>query len=504
MVVHRVKRIGFLGRTCPVLCQNENGPCPLLAICNGLLLRGSIALPAGRMEVSTQELVQLVANFLFEANSTAANSGDPNAARALDDVMGILPGLQVGLDVNVRFGAVDGFEFTPQLATFDLTGMRLVHGWTYDPQNRRAAAAVGQTTYNQLIETVINLRSALAEGASGGPAGIEGRGEVVENVDVHVGSVVVRPLSAPAEAAEAGVASTQATQATPAAQATQATPAAPAAQAAVAATGNSDGSVATVLSVSSAGGTVASHVMMDEGKCGNTSPVAVIQARSRTASETNAESHGTLAALEDFLDSTRTQLSYHGLAELHSFVRENELCVFFRNNHFSTMFKHQGSLYLLLTDVGYEHRPGYVWERLTEIDGDTMCCNSAFSQSGSGASAMGHVEANVVTGTIVGTGAGGTGGGSGGGGGRKAPDAGIVLSGTVVTAHPAAAASDPYAAAPQMTREHTELSHFMTPQELEHQRAELARLKLQQQQRQHQPGAAGTKKAKKKGSCTIS
>ena len=44
---HVIKRINFLGRTVPILCQNQNGPCPLLAICNVLLLRGHINIPVG-------------------------------------------------------------------------------------------------------------------------------------------------------------------------------------------------------------------------------------------------------------------------------------------------------------------------------------------------------------------------------------------------------------------------------------------------------------------------
>lgn len=43
---------------------------------------------------------------------------------------------------------------------------------------------------------------------------------------------------------------------------------------------------------------------------------------------------------EDFLTRTSHQLTYAGLAELASTVKEEELCAFFRNNHFSTMYKH--------------------------------------------------------------------------------------------------------------------------------------------------------------------
>jgi hypothetical protein len=31
--LHKTKLIQFLGRTTPIILQNDNGPCPLLAIC---------------------------------------------------------------------------------------------------------------------------------------------------------------------------------------------------------------------------------------------------------------------------------------------------------------------------------------------------------------------------------------------------------------------------------------------------------------------------------------
>lgn len=42
---------------------------------------------------------------------------------------------------------------------------------------------------------------------------------------------------------------------------------------------------------------------------------------------------------EQFLESSASQLTYHGLCELNSVMADNELAVIFRNNHFSTIFK---------------------------------------------------------------------------------------------------------------------------------------------------------------------
>ena len=42
------------------------------------------------------------------------------------------------------------------------------------------------------------------------------------------------------------------------------------------------------------------------------------------------------------------------------------------------MTKHAGLLYLLVTDLGYANTPEIVWEKLDNIDGDTMYCTEEF------------------------------------------------------------------------------------------------------------------------------
>ncbi|XP_006038666.1 ubiquitin carboxyl-terminal hydrolase MINDY-1 isoform X1 [Alligator sinensis] len=84
---------------------------------------------------------------------------------------------------------------------------------------------------------------------------------------------------------------------------------------------------------------------------------------------------------EQFLESTASQLTYHGLCELTTAVREGELGVFFRNNHFSTMTKHQGHLYLLVTDQGFLKEEWVAWESLHTVDGDSCFCDTEFHLS---------------------------------------------------------------------------------------------------------------------------
>ncbi|XP_038580278.1 ubiquitin carboxyl-terminal hydrolase MINDY-1 [Micropterus salmoides] len=94
------------------------------------------------------------------------------------------------------------------------------------------------------------------------------------------------------------------------------------------------------------------------------------------SAESSRVSEGLVA--EQFLESTATQLSYHGLCELNTTAKEGEISVFFRNNHFSTMIKHKGHLYLLVTDQGFLQEEGLVWESLHNVEGDGNFCDSDF------------------------------------------------------------------------------------------------------------------------------
>ncbi|XP_066577504.1 ubiquitin carboxyl-terminal hydrolase MINDY-1 [Amia ocellicauda] len=94
------------------------------------------------------------------------------------------------------------------------------------------------------------------------------------------------------------------------------------------------------------------------------------------SSDSSQVSEGLVA--EQFLESTATQLSYHGLCELSTTAKEGELSVFFRNNHFSTMIKHKDHLYLLVTDQGFLQEEGLVWESLHNVEGDGNFCDSEF------------------------------------------------------------------------------------------------------------------------------
>ncbi|XP_072139630.1 ubiquitin carboxyl-terminal hydrolase MINDY-1 [Mobula birostris] len=120
------------------------------------------------------------------------------------------------------------------------------------------------------------------------------------------------------------------------------------------------------------------EVVQAVGRCSYNQLVEKIIS-SKQSMDSTLVSEGLVA--EQFLDATATQLTYHGLCELTAAAKEGELCVFFRNNHFSTMIKHKGHLYLLVTDQGFLAEQKLVWESLHNVEGDGSFCDAEFCLS---------------------------------------------------------------------------------------------------------------------------
>lgn len=153
-VEHRTKRVRCFDREVIIALQNENGPCPLLAIANALALAGKLVLPqTGAPRVAQSELLTLVAAALLEAGDEGA--ADANKAQNVSDALTLVPKLATGIDVNVRFTGADAFEFTSDICVFDALRLPLYHGWLVDPASE-AAALVAPLSYNALVDVVVD------------------------------------------------------------------------------------------------------------------------------------------------------------------------------------------------------------------------------------------------------------------------------------------------------------------------------------------------------------
>jgi len=93
--------------------------------------------------------------------------------------------------------------------------------------------------------------------------------------------------------------------------------------------------------------------------------------------------------IEQFLDENRSQLTHYGILQLNQTMRDNQLGVFFRNNHFSTIWKKEvnleilaidfdfflfskNQLLVLVSDQGYLDHKSIVFETLTDVDNDNL------------------------------------------------------------------------------------------------------------------------------------
>jgi ubiquitin carboxyl-terminal hydrolase MINDY-1/2 len=84
--------------------------------------------------------------------------------------------------------------------------------------------------------------------------------------------------------------------------------------------------------------------------------------------------------MAEFLHASSSQLTTRGIAALSEAMEAGQLAVFFRNNHFNTLFKHPaGDLFILVTDEGYVKEEGLMWERVDDAKGNSTFFYSDFS-----------------------------------------------------------------------------------------------------------------------------
>ena len=244
---YHLKWIPWNSDKIPIVMQSINGPCPLIATMNVLLLREKVKLPTMLEQITASQLLTYIGECIMDS-VPADLENDENALLNLEqnihDAMEILPKLKTGLDVNIRFTGITDFECTPECIIFDLLRIPLYHGWLVDPNLIELNNAIGTQSYNQLVDNIITNKS------------------------------------------------------------------------------SQDPEVSTKILIA-----------------------------------------------EEFLERTASQLTLHGLRELKARIKDNEIGILFRNNHFLTLFKRENEIYTLVTDHGYLTEDNIIWETLDNIEG---------------------------------------------------------------------------------------------------------------------------------------
>jgi len=316
---YKLKKIRFRNQDHYILLQNENGPCPLLAAANVLLLRGSIRLPDQCIHVGTATLDN-VCNVLAE--HAISSSGSSNFH--LNELLELFPTLQDGMDVNPKFTeGPTGYEYTTQMSAFDMLQIKLVHGWLLDSEaNELLYKYAKNRTYNELLDLVIR--------------GQEAQTKLTMTLIPKVSELEAESSQKKKEDGDKVV--------------------------------NNDELVVTTIQINSK-----TEIENIETRLEQT--INKLKEECQTLSEEATRG----ALVDEFLRSTSHQLTQFGLGEL---LNSSDFPkVFFRNNHFGTITCQDGVLYLLVTDLGYGSVPEIVWEKLDNIDGNTQYVTHDFSTS---------------------------------------------------------------------------------------------------------------------------
>lgn len=79
-----------------------------------------------------------------------------------------------------------------------------------------------------------------------------------------------------------------------------------------------------------------------------------------------------IESIKYFLESSATQLTGYGLDTMTTCLAPGAIAILFRNDHFSTLYKHpqSGQLMTLVTDLGYAGHDEVVWESLVDVRGE--------------------------------------------------------------------------------------------------------------------------------------
>eukprot|EP01083_Nonionella_stella_P314002 1129571_1 len=260
-MIYRIEVIRFNGKKTHRILQNVGGPCPLLGLCNALLLNRDICFNRDHntsfihfedlTRCLTEHLQELFAlNMSVEGQMNESETA--NTIRNIEDCVALFPKLEEGLDINIRFSDVTHFEFTSAIAMFDNYNIRLLHGWCVDPQHNALYSIIKDKSYNQLLDLL-------------------------------------------------------------------------------------------------------------------------------TSDTQNTQQQK--AIVRQFLNDYPQQLTAHGLTRLHEVMQENEVAIFFRNNHFSAVYKRQGHIWELVTDEGFvDADPRITWQSLSQLSGDEEFVSNTFTR----------------------------------------------------------------------------------------------------------------------------
>ncbi|KAK0652110.1 hypothetical protein B0T16DRAFT_298950, partial [Cercophora newfieldiana] len=278
-------------RTSPILVQNANGPCPLVALVNALIL----TTPAEEQNTALVETLrsrenvslELLLRAVFEELMSERRMRDDATLPDMTDLYDFLKGLHTGMNVNPRFiplpeivtafkrtslthlhptergDLIPGtFEHTKEMSLYSTFAIPLIHGWIPAKDDAVYDSFVRQATSYEDAQNLLFREEELEE-----------------------------KLSSP----------------------------------------------------------------QHEG-----------------LTEEEQQIYQDVLTIKSFLSISATQLTKWGLEVIRKSMMPSSVAILFRNDHFSTLYKHPQTqqLLTLVTDAGYAGHPEVVWESLVDVNGE--------------------------------------------------------------------------------------------------------------------------------------
>ncbi|KAM3178294.1 hypothetical protein ACTXT7_002878 [Hymenolepis weldensis] len=281
--VHQIKWVQFEGVRVPIITQNENGPCPMIAITNVLLLRQKISLPKDHEMVSSDLIIQTLSDELFSQSI---------AFHMIDDRDFIISHYRVGYNlINTKYRCdsdSDGTGVNSNVCNARGHGFNIyrctLSEWSGQRQNFDEET---RANYEENLSSAVSIFPKLQTGLDINVRFTGSWTNVVADFEYTTALTVFDLFRIPIF--HGWVVDPQ------------------------------DVDLVKVLNNQTYNQVV--EMIIDY----------------KTSMDSVRVHKGLVA--EEFLESTASQLTLCGLCELNDRLREGELAVFFRNNHFNTIYK---------------------------------------------------------------------------------------------------------------------------------------------------------------------
>lgn len=143
---YTTRTIAFNGQFLTIVCQKDNTSCPLLALCNSLILLGefNLNLGYGVCTISEKKLIDHVSDY-YMAKATLKGS------RTRRTTNKTLKRLAQPIQCKMMLTSVDHMETSEELQLFEQLGIKVYHGNVIDPKEEDLVRAVGTNTFDTLL-----------------------------------------------------------------------------------------------------------------------------------------------------------------------------------------------------------------------------------------------------------------------------------------------------------------------------------------------------------------